>query len=214
MTGGRFRTIACADVAPVPWRNGGGHTRTLITVPDRRGDAHPMEGADDWRLRLSVADVDRDGPFSAYPGVARWFAVLSGAGVELAFAGRRRPCTADEPPLAFDGAAAPGCRLIDGATRDLNLMWRGAGGDPRAAPAILESALDGVAWRTEWPWRAVYVDGAVAELHAGDGTPQRLAPGTLALDLPPGPLCLRTIGAGDDAATPPLRAFWIGADLR
>jgi hypothetical protein len=32
-------------------------------------------------------------------------------------------------PLHFDGAAAPGCRLVAGPTQDLNLMLRGAGGE-------------------------------------------------------------------------------------
>jgi environmental stress-induced protein Ves len=34
-------------------------------------------------VRLSVADIERDGPFSAFAGLIRWFAVLSGAGVLL-----------------------------------------------------------------------------------------------------------------------------------
>jgi hypothetical protein len=36
-----------------------------------------------WIVRVSVADITTDGPFSAYPGVERWFAVLDGGGVEL-----------------------------------------------------------------------------------------------------------------------------------
>jgi environmental stress-induced protein Ves len=34
-------------------------------------------------LRISVAEITRDGPFSAFAGVQRWFAVLEGAGVML-----------------------------------------------------------------------------------------------------------------------------------
>jgi environmental stress-induced protein Ves len=34
----------------------------------------------------------------------------------------------DGAPLTFDGALAPMCRLLDGATRDLNLMSRRAFG--------------------------------------------------------------------------------------
>ena len=58
---------------PQPWRNGGGVTRELLAWPD----------GGDWRVRVSVADIDADGPFSAFPGVERWFAVLEGAGVAL-----------------------------------------------------------------------------------------------------------------------------------
>ncbi len=104
-----------ADVAPQPWRNGGGLTRELLAWPN----------AADWQLRLSVADIERDGPFSAFPGVQRWFCVLQGEGVELDFNGQRCTLRAGDAPLAFDGAAAPGCRLLAGPTRDLNLMWRG-----------------------------------------------------------------------------------------
>ena len=52
--------IRLNEVAPVPWRNGGGVTRELL--------AWPSPG--DWALRISVAEVERDGPFSRYPGVA------------------------------------------------------------------------------------------------------------------------------------------------
>jgi uncharacterized protein len=102
-------------VEPQPWRNGGGLTRELLAWPHR----------DDWALRLSVADIRADGPFSAFPGVDRWFAVLQGAGVTLRLPeGQRSVHGADAPPLAFRGEAAPHCDLLDGPTRDLNLMIR------------------------------------------------------------------------------------------
>ncbi|HZW73458.1 MAG TPA: HutD family protein, partial [Caldimonas sp.] len=40
-----------ADVAAAPWKNGGGVTRELLAL--RPGG--------DWRVRISVADVARDG---------------------------------------------------------------------------------------------------------------------------------------------------------
>jgi environmental stress-induced protein Ves len=107
--------VRAADVAAVPWKNGGGVTRDLLA--DAEGDA--------WRWRLSLADIDRDGPFSAYPGVERWFAVVEGAGVTLAFAQRTVSLRGSDEPIRFDGADAPGCTLIEGRTRDLNLMLRG-----------------------------------------------------------------------------------------
>ena len=54
--------------------------------------------------------------------------MIAGAGVVLRFGDSERIVTPLDPPLCFDGAAAPGCRLIDGPTRDLNLMLRGATG--------------------------------------------------------------------------------------
>mgnify|MGYP003694612933 CR=1 FL=1 len=57
-------------------------------------------------MRVSVADVATDGPFSTFAGVDRWFAVLDGAGVVLTIGGKaqrrdRRPTTRS----AFSGAA-------------------------------------------------------------------------------------------------------------
>lgn len=102
------------DVAPVRWRNGGGWTRELVAWPD----------ADDWIVRVSVADIAADGPFSAYAGVERWFAVLDGDGVELS---GECGCTQLRPGDAihrFRGESAPACRLLGGATRDFNVMTR------------------------------------------------------------------------------------------
>jgi environmental stress-induced protein Ves len=91
-------------------------------------------------MRVSVADVATDGPFSIFTGVDRWFAVLDGAGVVLTIDGSERRVTASDDALAFSGAAETRCRLIDGATRDLNLMLRGVAGElARVAP--------GATWR-------------------------------------------------------------------
>jgi len=106
--------VRLAECAFVPWRNGGGRTRELLAWPR----------ADDWLVRVSVAEIEADGPFSPFPGIDRCFAVLEGAGVELALpTGPVRLGPADSA-LAFPGEAAPGCRLLDGPTRDLNLMGR------------------------------------------------------------------------------------------
>ena len=106
------------NVTPQPWRNGGGQTRELLVWPG----GGPAGG--DWRLRISLADIQNDGPFSAFPGITRWFTVVQGQGVELRFGSRTVTLGAGSDPVQFDGAAAPGCRLIDGPTRDLNLMVR------------------------------------------------------------------------------------------
>ena len=69
----RWSIVDPARIAKTPWKNGGGVTRELLTWPV----------ADDWRVRVSIADVERDGRFSSFPGVRRWFAVLEGEGVRL-----------------------------------------------------------------------------------------------------------------------------------
>ena len=131
--------VVAADVAPQPWRNGGGQTRELLAWPD----------ANDWQLRISRADIGADGPFSAFPGVQRWFAVLSGAGVALQFAAGERLVRQSDAPLQFDGAAAPGCRLLDGATQDLNLM-------ARAGTGCMQQVQAGQPWQDRFALRALY----------------------------------------------------------
>jgi hypothetical protein len=123
------RLVHMLDVPAQPWRNGGGVTRELLASP--AGEA--------WQLRISVADIDADGPFSRYPGVERWFTVLQGQGVELTIDGAVHRLARGDAPLRFDGAAATHTRLIDGPTRDLNLMLRNAGG-------TMQCAADGLAW--------------------------------------------------------------------
>lgn len=112
--------IQADQVAPQPWRNGGGQTHELLVWPS----------AEDWQLRISRADIDASGPFSPFAGVQRWFVVLSGNGVVLHMPTQDRH-TLDHTllpghaPLHFDGSLAPGCTLINGPTQDLNLMARG-----------------------------------------------------------------------------------------
>ena len=126
--------VRADDVAPQPWKNGGGVTRELLRLPLLQQAAGGA--AEDWLLRISVADIEADGPFSAFPGVTRWFAVLEGAGVRLSWPDGRpdRFMTSSAPPLRFDGADAPGCALLAGRTRDLNVMVRGDAGHASLGP--------------------------------------------------------------------------------
>ena len=110
-----WQLVNLGDVAASPWRNGGGVTRELAVWPT---------GGDDWTWRMAIAEVAQDGPFSCFPGVNRWFAVLAGDGVRLAVAGQAHELTRDSAPLRFAGDAATDCRLLGGATRDFNLMLR------------------------------------------------------------------------------------------
>jgi uncharacterized protein len=111
--------IRTADCPPQPWKNGGGETRELLIWPPE------SKGTDDWQLRISVADITKDGAFSSFEGVQRAFAVIEGAGVQLKIGDEWQDVTTDSAPVLFDGADAPDCKLIKGSTRDLNVMWRG-----------------------------------------------------------------------------------------
>ena len=181
--------IRAAEVAPQAWRNGGGRTRELFAWP-----AGP-----DWTLRLSLADIEADGPFSAFPGVQRWFAVIEGAGVVLGLAAGALRLTPASEPLCFDGAEAPACRLIGGPTRDLNLMLRGG------VRGCLLRAVDGAPWTEPWPWRACFSTGA-ARWYGDGGQQVDLRAATLLCALGPAPCRI----VAHDAAAP---MFWIGADV-
>jgi environmental stress-induced protein Ves len=119
------RLVRTADVAAQPWRNGGGMTRTLLARP----------GGEHWRVRVSVADVEVNGPFSRFPGVERWFAVLDGAGVVLTIRNKEHRLDAGDEALSFPGEVPVRCRLLAGATRDLNLMLSGVPGSMRRVVA-------------------------------------------------------------------------------
>ncbi len=106
-----WNLVKLDEAAATPWRNGGGTTRELLAWPD----------AQEWQARISVADVEQDGPFCAFPGIERWFAVLDGVGVELRFEGQAKLVRAGVP-FRFDGGVAMHCKLPAGPTRDLNLM--------------------------------------------------------------------------------------------
>ncbi len=183
-----IKIVELAHAAPQPWRNGGGITRDLLAWPV----------ADHWQLRISVAEVAREGPFSAYPGVDRWFAVLHGAGVVLHFGDLDQRLTPHSEPLHFDGANAPGCALIDGATQDLNLLVR-----QDAGLGQMSRALPGADWLSAAPLRAVFT------LHAA----KLQVAGRPVAALPAGSLAWTTQAAGlpwqmvaDDAL---LGAWWL-----
>lgn len=131
--------IRTDDVEPQPWRNGGGQTRELVVWPT----------ADDWRFRVSVADIDANGPFSVFDGVTRWMTVIAGAGVRLRFADSDHRLVVGDSPIHFDGATAPHCELINGATRDLNLMTRGGQG-------MMEAVEAGTPWDDDFEMRGLF----------------------------------------------------------
>jgi uncharacterized protein len=175
-------------IAPQPWRNGGGQTRELLTWPH----------GPDWLVRISRADIESNGPFSAFPGVERWFTVLEGAGVALQFVDEEHILKSGDAPLVFDGATAPGCRLLNGPTQDLNLMIRHGSG-------VMQSVQSQTAWHGPFSARGLYTLDA-GEWQAG-GQSRTLPAHTLlwAEDA-------SAVGWTFQPASTqhPLRAWWLG----
>jgi environmental stress-induced protein Ves len=179
--------VRCDRIKPQAWRNGGGLTRELLAWPSR----------DNWTLRISVADIRADGPFSAFDGVDRWFAVLEGAGVMLALPEGKRCLGTADAPLHFRGEAAPDCQLLDGPTRDLNMMLR-----RDAGRGALQLAQAGEDFAPRSRFRALFAAEALT----------LQIDGTEALLLPPFSLAWADGGAHGVwriAADAPVRAWWI-----
>ena len=111
------RVIPANEYRRERWRNGLGWTREI-----HARCAAPNAG---WDWRLSIAEIERDAPFSAFPGIDRELVLLRGNGLRLRFDdGEARLL---EPPfgrMRFAGERALVGQLVDGPTHDFNLMWR------------------------------------------------------------------------------------------
>jgi environmental stress-induced protein Ves len=187
------RIIRAQDLPPVAWRNGGGQTRELLVWPGR--SRQQVQGPYPWQLRVSLADVSQGGPFSAYPGVQRWFAVVEGAGVRLAFADAVHRLDARSAPLHFAGELPVDCELLDGPTRDLNLMTAGGTGQMRPARS-------GRLWRSDLPLRGLFT--RVAGTWSDDRGRRRLlaAQSLLWMEGAPGSAWDFLPGVGEDGGAP------------
>jgi hypothetical protein len=110
--------IRLQDCPPSTWKNGGGSTRQLLAYP-------PGASLDSFTYRVSVAEVDSDGPFSHFPGIDRSLAILNGDGLALMKGGQLfATLLAGQPPLAFDGALPLAGLRLGGKVRDFNVMSR------------------------------------------------------------------------------------------
>ncbi|GAA5162645.1 HutD family protein [Ornithinimicrobium tianjinense] len=106
--------VRFGDLPVAPWRNGGGVTREVVAD-------------DEGRWRVSIADIDQPGPFSAFPGTERTFTLLEGE-VELVIDDVPTRITPLDQ-VRFPGEASTRCESVTGRARALNLMTlRGAVG--------------------------------------------------------------------------------------
>jgi len=110
-----LRLIPANEYRRERWRNGLGWTKVIFT-----------EGtANDWDWRLSIAEIDTDCSFSAFPGCDRVLVLLAGNGIRLEFDDSTH--TDLEPPhgrIAFAGERSVQCHLRDGPTADFNAIVR------------------------------------------------------------------------------------------
>ena len=132
------------------WANGAGTTHEIVAVPAPEG----------WSWRLSLAEVDADGPFSVLEGVDRALVVASGRGMTLRIAGVAHPLACFEA-VTFPGEASVTAELHDGPVRDLNLMVRRA--DRFGAPVLRVVRVPAGQTLSVGAWvAAVVLDGVVS----------------------------------------------------
>ena len=173
----------------MPWRNGGGVTYEVASSP-----AGTELGDFDWRI--SIAEVEAGGPFSAFPDIDRTIILIEGEWMALTVDGRRHRFGIRDP-FSFDGGSETLCE-VPSRSRDLNVMTRR--GRATASVAVVEAdSSDGGADAV-----AVAVAGAETVfvcltpsvvLAAADGTEVELDALDAALTTDAGRLTVRGDGA-------------------
>lgn len=161
-----------SDYRRMRWKNGCGWTTELAVHPrDAQLDGQPF----DWRV--SLAEVENDAEFSAFPGYDRTLLLVEGGGMQLNFdAAPLQRIAEPYTPFSFKGEWRTRCHLLNGPVRDFNVMSRRTRFTQRIAilrPADLPLQLaDGVEVRFVHVFRGVLtVSGGVflpATLAAGD----------------------------------------------
>jgi len=146
-----IRLLRAADYRAMPWRNGGGTTFEVAIGPE---GAAFEPGAFAWRLSLAL--VERDGPFSALPGYDRVLTLVEGAGILLDGDGEGQlEVLPPHGQARFPGERAVTGLLRNGPIRDFNLMTRRR--DTRGEARLVEVGPAGLELRPK---------GAALALHA------------------------------------------------
>lgn len=158
---------------------------------------HPPGAAlDDFLWRISIAEIDRDGPFSPFPGIDRIIVVLEGEGMRMRGRALDAKLTTPFVPHAFSGDESIECTLIAGRTRDFNAMFRR--GKARGTIAIVR---DAAAEFAPTDFRLAYAATGNHECILSEGASRMLAPEhSLLID-----------GGGDGEASLTIRPLATGA---
>lgn len=111
-----LKVLTISDYTVTPWKNGGGVTSDIFLFPEGATQA-------DFDIRLSLAPIVAEGPFSSFPGIDRHITRLSTARLSLVFGTEARELKRLEP-LYFDSVLQPRSLLPDGPAQVLNVMTR------------------------------------------------------------------------------------------
>lgn len=141
------------------WRNGRGSTLEIAREP---------AAGEEFDWRLSLADIEQDGEFSAYPGCRRALVLVAGKSLHLRFQGHGT-CSLDPTRRGarFEGEWKTDCAVPDGRCTDLSLIVRTGSAGRRAsvvrAPTVLRVASARRVVLSRDLYAALFVlDGAVA----------------------------------------------------
>ena len=159
------RLLSPRDFRRMPWKNGGGRTSEIATW-SRGADAAAFA----WRV--SIAEIERDGAFSAWPGVDRTLVLLDGDGVILQHDDIAVEILARHEPYRFAGERPCACRLVGGPARAYNLMVRRESATGTLVVADGATAIAG-------PFR-------FGVCYAAEGASECLLPGQAPIGLAPG----------------------------
>ena len=183
------RILTPADYRSMPWKDGAGRTTEIAAHP-------PGAALDAFVWRVSLADVERDGPFSRFPGIDRTIVLLHGAGMRLHGDAGDAELTTPFAPHAFSGDKAIECTLVAGPSRDFNVMFRR--GRARGSVTVVR---DGGAEITQAQYRLVYAATGAHDCVIPRLAPLRLEAGHALLVDDPGasespPIVIRPIDPG------------------
>lgn len=95
------------------WKNGAGYTLEIAR----------SQGEIEFDWRISMADVTTSGPFSTFPNKQRIITVLDGKGIELHVDDLPARSLKLGDIFAFHGESQVHSELVNGAIRDLNLIY-------------------------------------------------------------------------------------------
>ena len=162
----KARVIAANEYRRERWKNDAGWTREIVRCPDNA----------DWQWRLSIAEIEQDGPFSSFDGIDRELVLIHGNGLRLRMeageGGAEDEVHELHPPhgrMRFEGERRVHGELLDGPTHDFNLMWRR---DAIAAELLLRPLVGPMVFFTEpgTTW-AVHLLAGQAKFDDASGLP-------------------------------------------
>lgn len=111
----QIKFIPRKSFVKVPWKNGLGFTHEIAKLNQELNER--------FIWRLSIAEVNQNGPFSSFEGYDRNISVLNGAGMTLQVNDKSSGHLTPFQSFEFSGSAQTYCELFAGKIDDFNLIF-------------------------------------------------------------------------------------------